>query len=89
MEYYYLGTNVVVVNVATPNVGPLTGFPRCFPFPDCLVCETNVGVETALTFASINAEYRLLTSQSQLVGHDYLSWASACTGKQFIFTLER
>ena len=50
-------------------------------FSDCLVCETDVQIETTLTFSSTTAEYQLFTSNSQLVGHNYSYWTSRCSGK--------
>ena len=68
---------IIVVNV--PGFGPLTSASANF-ISDCLVCETDVEIETTLRFSSTTAEYQLITSHSQLVSHDYSSWVSACSG---------
>ena len=52
---------------------------------DCLVCETDVGIDTTLTFSSTTAGYNVLASHSQLVGHNYSYWAPRCSGKLFTF----
>ena len=66
-------------------VGQFRTLPHSI-IPDCVVCETDVESETLLTFSSTSAEYQLLVSNSELVGHDYFSWVSACLGKWFTFT---
>ena len=78
----------VIIILMAPNTRfqhPLRSSARDGRFPNCLVCETDVEIETLHTFASINAEYQLLVSHSQLVGHDYNFWTSRCSGKLFIF----
>ena len=72
----------MVINVlfASGSDDFLTSFPKAGP-PKCLVCETDFGIETLNDFSSTNTEYQLLTSHSQLVGHDYSFWASKCSGK--------
>ena len=67
--------------------GPLVTLPHSI-IPDCVVCEADVEPETLLTFSSTRAEYQLLVCDSQLVGHDYFSWVSACSGKWFTYTSE-
>ena len=52
---------------------------------DCLACETDVEIDTLLTFSSTSADYQILTSHSRLVGYDYSYWASRCSGKFFTF----
>ena len=60
---------------------------KCQPFHSTNVSQiiihkaVDVEIETLLTFSSASAEYQLLVSHSQLVGHDYFAWASACSGK--------
>ena len=52
-------------------------------FSDCLVCERDIETKT-FTFFSTTAEYKLLTSPSQLPAFDYSQWVSWCLGKLFI-----
>ena len=42
-------------------------------FLNCLACETDVEIETLLTFCSTSADYQVLNSHLQLVGYDYYS----------------
>ena len=69
----------VLIRFGDPG-GPLITLPY-FIIPDCLVCETDVDVDTFPTFSSTSADYQLLVSDSQLVGDDYFSWVSTCSGK--------
>ena len=79
----------MLLNVHFPDrlSAPFAGVPR-FVIPFCLVCETDVRIENLLTFTSPSAIYQLRASHGQLVGHDYFSWASACSGKLCSCTLE-
>ena len=80
--------NWVVINALFASGGDdfLTSFPPG-SFGTCLVCETDVGIETINAFSSTTADYQLLTSHSQLVGHDYSFWASRCSGNIELFIL--
>ena len=80
------GINNVLISVPD-NRSVLLSVPRVFFTAHCFVCETDVKIETLLTFSSINAKYQLLVSHSQLVGHDYSYWALRCSGKLFSFPL--
>ena len=72
----------------TDDTFRLFSVARTLPFrTHCFVCETDIKIETLLTFSSINAKYQLLVSHSQLVGHDYSYWALRCSGKLFTFSL--
>ena len=76
------GMNWVAINVFFAIGGDdfLTSFSPGH-FTTCLVCETDVEIETHNEFSSTTAEYQLLTSHRQLVGHDYSFWASRCSGR--------
>ena len=76
----------MIIQVNAPDDGPLTSVLPIIN-PDCLVCETDVEIDTAFTFSSTTAQYQLLTSHSQLVGRDYSSWVSTCSG-EFIYYLK-
>ena len=80
----FLGMNSVVINA---DLGRIGGTLQSFPSPavtNVLACETDVEIETLLTFASTATEYQLLVSNSQMVGHDYSYWVSRCSGKLYI-----
>ena len=70
----------MVINTVSLFPDLLVSYPKS-RIPECLICETNIEIETSLTFSSTNAEYLLLTSNSQLIGYDYSFWKFRCSGK--------
>ena len=76
--FLFPGVRVVILSLFE-NVGPLISMePLTFR---CILCETEVGIETLLTFSSTTIKYQVLVSQ---VAFDYLSWTSSCSSKLFI-----
>ena len=75
---------MVSINLVRTDTGfySLQHIPSAF---NCLACESDVEIETLLTFSSTTSDYQVLTSHSQLVGYDYSYWVSRCLGKLFTF----